>query len=272
MISAVSRCARTPGWQLAAANSIWIQSFTAKAPRFNEKPLVQSDEQSDEQSNGQANEQSNGQANGQANEQSTAPMRRSIVRRTILPVSPINRTGRTMSSNVIACISEEEMDEILFGRTRYLYRKFFFDESTRYVWLYVRRPVGKLSYVAEIGGCRLVPSELDLLPYYKNKRREALCEADKSRMIERKAGEGSADGGIGALPNITYHSENPRRFNIPDSMAYAWDYLRGAVGKGFLAVPATSEIYHCPGSDGVVPAVGETEGVVLRAWIWFSGS
>ncbi|KAG0127415.1 hypothetical protein HOY82DRAFT_523489 [Tuber indicum] len=258
MISTISRCARTPGWQLAAANSIRTQPFTAKAPRFNEKPL--------ERSNGQSSEQSNERPNERLGGPSAPTMVGPTLRRVMLP---IDRVGRTASADVIACINEEEMEEILLGRTRYLYRKFFFHEYTRHVWLYVKRPVGKLAYVAEIGGCKHVPEELEMLPYYTNKRMESLREAraaDEKGTISRGAGEGAVDGRIEAPPKITYCAGNLRRFELPGlpSVAYAWDYLRGAVGKGILAVPATSEIYQCPGSYVVVPTVGEAEEVVLR--------
>ncbi|KAG0644610.1 hypothetical protein HOY80DRAFT_1006821 [Tuber brumale] len=237
MISAISRCARTPGWQLAAANSIRTQPFTAKAPCFNEKQLEQS------------SEQSNKRPSEQPNKPSAPTTIRPTIRRVVLPVG---WTGRIPSADVIACINEDEMKEILLGRTRYLYRKFFFDESVRYVWLYVRRPVAKLAYVAEIGDSKVVPHELEMLPYYTNKRMEALRgagAADQMGTISRGTGEGAVDGRIGTLPNMVYYAGNLRRFDLPGlpSVAYAWGFLRGAVGKGILAVPATSEIYHCPG-------------------------
>ena len=149
-------------------------------------------------------------------------MRRPIVRRTM---QPIRETGRIPSGDVIACIYEGEMDQILMGHTRYLYRKFFFNEATRYVWLYVKRPVAKLSYVAEIGSCKLVPHELDLLPYYTNKRMEALDEAKAAReirTIDREVGEGAVNESIGALPRMTYYAGDLRNFDVPGLPRYAF--------------------------------------------------
>ncbi|RPB01750.1 hypothetical protein L873DRAFT_1675277 [Choiromyces venosus 120613-1] len=224
MLSTISRCTRARRWPLATANLIRIQPFTAKAPCFNENPFEQSNEQSATTTGGPR------------------------IRRMMLPN---DRTGRITSLNVIACIQQEEMDQILFGHTKYLYRKFFFNEAVRYVWLYVKRPVGKLSYVAEIGGSKYVPDELEMLPYYTHKRMEALREAgatDEITTVNREVGEGVVDGSIEALPRIIFHGQNLRRFDTPGlpSMANAWDRLRGTMGKGLLAVPAASEIYQCP--------------------------
>ncbi|PUU76343.1 hypothetical protein B9Z19DRAFT_1102425 [Tuber borchii] len=244
MLSAISRRIRTPGCQLTTASPIRVRPFTAR----------QSNEQPNERSNEQPNERSNEQPNERSNERSAVTMRRPIVRRTMLP---IRGAGQIPPGDVIACILEGEMDQILMGHTRYLYRKFFFNEATRYVWLYVKRPVAKLSYVAEIGSCKLVPHELDMLPYYTNKRMEALEEAKAAniiRMIDREVGEGTVDENIGALPRMTYYAGDFTKFDAPDNMAYTWGYLRGDVGKGVLTGPAASEIYQCPGADVVILA------------------
>jgi len=138
---------------------------------------------------------------------------------------PIRGAGRIPSGDVIATILEGEMEQILMGHTRYLYRKFFFNEATRYVWLYVKRPVAKLSYVAEIGSCKLVPQELDMLPYYTNKRMEALDEAKAAseiRTIDREVGEGAVDESIGALPRMTYYGGDLRNFDVPGLPRYAF--------------------------------------------------
>lgn len=149
-------------------------------------------------------------------------MRGSLVRRTM---SADRGTGRIPSADVIACIQEGEMDEILLGHTRYLYRKFFFNEYTKYVWLYVKRPVAKLSYVAEIGSCKLVPKELDMLPYYNNRRMEALEEAKAAggiRTIDREPGEGAVGESIGALPRMTFYAADLKNFDIPGLPRYAF--------------------------------------------------
>ena len=138
---------------------------------------------------------------------------------------PARGAGRIPLVDVIACIHEGEMDEILLRHTTYLYRKFSFNEYTRFVWLYVRRPVAKLSYVAEIGSCKRVPEELAMLPYYNNRRMEALNEAMASReirTINREAEEGTVGEGTRALPRMTFYAGDLRNYDVPGLPRYAF--------------------------------------------------
>lgn len=113
-----------------------------------------------------------------------------------LPVSSQQPMG-----NVISCVTAEEIDEILAGRITALYRRFYLPEIVKYVWLYTKLPVGRMSYVIEVGKQGWLVDKEDLPQYYKDAEVKRLAKEKEIREeILKKMRE---------CPGIIQFSRNP---------------------------------------------------------------